>query len=520
MSQTVSPLPAPRLPGIGFEPVRVSQPSTLRTDVAVFIGRTERGPVGDPTRIDGNRAFQAVFGGFLADADTPLAIKGYFDNGGRQAWVLRLAPGAVPAAATWTLAGPGTFVPPGLGVERLRLVASTPGAWGNALSVAPALRATRAGLLLDIEIAQSGRVTERLIDLPLGSIDELTAAVAARSHLIRVEADAGAVAAGSSGAGPTRQAWPAVVLSDGSGGTLADGDAYAAAIDTAMQLSEPALVVLPDLHRDAASDAAAAEILLGAARQADRQLDRLVIADAPEGVRDETGFTAWLDRFEQDPSVHRTIALYHPWLQVHDPIGDVRRPLRSVPPSGHVAGAIARADLTRGAHATPANITLEEVVDTSRRIAADSRLALAQGGLNLIECQSGRGLVIWGGRMLRSDDAPPRFVAHRRFLQRMVRALRRVWAPMVFEPNDDMLRYSVARQATTLLLEAFHAGILKGVRPDEAFRVDVGERLNDAAARADGKLFCEIGVALAVPMEFVQIRISLSLDGTVELVEP
>ena len=520
MSITASSLPGPQLPGVGFEAVRVYDPGSLRTDVALFIGRSERGPVNMPQRIDGTRGYQAAFGDFIAEADCPLAVKGYFDNGGRQAWMLRLAPGATAAGQLWQLNGAGAFVPPGIGLDSLRLQATTPGAWGNTLSIVPTMRRALPGLLLDMEISQAGRITERLTDLPLASIGELAEAIAARSLLVRLTEEPAAVAVVPAGAGPTRQVWPAITLANGGNGTVADGDAYAAALKTAMQLAEPAILALPDLHRDMANDTAAAEVLLAAARMADSQLDRLVIADAPEHVRDEIGFSAWLALLQQDPSVHRAVAAYHPWLQIHDPLGDVRRPLRNLPSCGHIAGAMARSDLAKGAYVTPANVSLDEVVDTSRRIAPESKLALAQCGLNLLECQSGRGLVIWGGRMLRSDDAPPRFVAHRRFIQRLVRALRRSWAPMVFEANDDTLRYSIARQATTLLLEAFHSGILKGARPDEAFRVDVSERLNDAVAREDGKVYCEIAIAPAVPMEFIHIRISLSIDGTVEAVEP
>lgn len=520
MSTTASSLPAPRLPGVGFEAVRVSQPGSLRTDVALFIGRCERGPVGIPVRLDGMRAYAAEFGAFLADADTPLAVKGFFDNGGQLAWLLRLAPGATTAEQVWSLAAANAFVPPGLGVSRLRFQAATPGAWGNSLSIVPTMRRALTGLLLDVEVSQSGRAVERLTDLPLGSPGALADALAARSLLVRLALDPAAIPAASPGAGPTRQVWPAIVLASGNSGAIADGIAYAAALETAMQLAEPALLALPDLHRDLPDPAAAAEVLLAAARMADGQLDRLVIADAPEHVRDEIGLNAWLALMQQDPAVHRAVAAYHPWLQVQDPLGDIRRPLRSLPPCGHVVGTIARSDLTRGAYVTPANITLDEVVDTSRILAPESRLAMAQTGLNLLECQSGRGMVVWGGRMLRSDGAAPRFVAHRRFIHRLVRALRRTWAPMVFEPNSDTLRYSIARQATTLLLEAFHSGILKGARPDEAFRVDVSERLNNAAAREDGKVFCEISIAPAVPMEFIQIRVSLSVDGSVELVEP
>ena len=145
MTQTFSPQPQPRLPGIGFEAVRVSNPSSLRTDVALFIGRSQRGPVGEPVRIDGMRYFQAVFGGWLADADCPLALKGFFDNGGRQAWMLRLAPGATLAAGLWAVDGGGAFVPPGLALGQVRFMAASAGAWANALSLVPTMYRTRTG---------------------------------------------------------------------------------------------------------------------------------------------------------------------------------------------------------------------------------------------------------------------------------------------------------------------------------------------------------------------------------------
>lgn len=520
MTQTISPLPQPRLPGVGFEAVRVSNPSALRTDVALFIGHSERGPVGLPVRVDGMRYFQAVFGGWLADADCPLSLKGFFDNGGRQAWMLRLAPGANEADGLWALGGGGAFVPPGLAVSQLRIVAASPGDWANRIAVAPVLYRTRTGLLLDIEVTRDGVLVERLAGLPVTSVRSLAEAIEARSQLIRIDTEFAMVPAVSPGLGPTRQAWPAVALANGTNGTTPALADYVAALELAAQLPEPAMLIMPDLHRDGGSDAARAEVLLAAARMADGLLDRMVIADAPETVRDEVALEAWLALLQQDPAVHRCVACYHPWVQVADPLGDIRAPQRTLPPSGHVAGAIAASDLGKGAHVTAANLTLNEVIDTSRRLTPDSRLPIAQAGVNLLDCQSGRGMVIWGGRMLRSDDAAPRFVAHRRFIHRLVRALRRSWAPQVFEANDDQLRYAIARQATSLLLEAFHSGVLKGNRPDEAFRVDVGDTLNNAAARAEGRVYCQIAIAPAVPMEFIQIRISLSRDGVVEMVEP
>src|SRR5215472_11000675 len=87
-------------PGLYFEAVRPPPASSpLRTDVAGFAGRTRRGPLGTAVRVTGWREYLQVFGGLLADADTPLAIRGYFENGGDAAWIVRLPAGRPPAEA-------------------------------------------------------------------------------------------------------------------------------------------------------------------------------------------------------------------------------------------------------------------------------------------------------------------------------------------------------------------------------------------------------------------------------------
>ena len=173
----------------------------------------------------------------------------------------------------------------------------------------------------------------------------------------------------------------------------------------------------------------------------------------------------------------------------------------------------------KGAFVTPANLSLSAAVDLSRRPREADQAEMGRMGLNILRCQSGRGLVVWGARMLRSDDAPPRFVAHRRLIARLTRALRRVWEPMVFEPNDDQLRFAIGRVATTLLGEAFRAGALKGARPEEAFRVRVDDPPNDAAARDSGRIYCAIDIAPAAPMEFIHLRVGISREGGIEMIE-
>jgi hypothetical protein len=512
------PLPDDGLPRVTFEAGPVPAASTLRTDVAIFVGSVSRGPVGLPTRIDCWRAYEAVFGGLWAGAQTPYAVRGYFDNGGLIAYILRIAPGASAASAGWVAwDGAGGFAPEALNHSRFTIRATSEGSWGNLLSVRPAFRRGPGGApLLDFEVLLEGRLTERLQGIPAAALaDE----VAAHSRMIRIEPDAGApLIPAEPGEGPLARRWTDVALGGGSDGTAPTLDDYGAAVETAVVEPEPALIVLPDLHGQFDAGGAVA-VLLAAARLCDARLDRLVVADAPETIEDAAAAAAWLARFGGDPAVHRAATVYHPWLQVRDPLGTARAPLRTVPPSGHVAGAVSRSDREKGAYVTPANMTLSGTVDLSRRPGDAAQGEMNRLGINALRCQSGRGIVVWGGRMLRTDDSAPRFVSHRRLITRLTRALRRAWEPMVFEPNDSNLRLAIARSATTLLMEAFHANVLKGTRPDEAFRIDVGDQLNDSAARESGRVICEISIAPAAPMEFIHFRVGINAEGTIEMIE-
>jgi hypothetical protein len=512
------PLPPGGLPSVTFEARRPSELAPLRTDIALALGTAPRGPVDMPVRIEGWRTYESVFGGMTADSFTGHALKGYFENGGQIAWVLRLAPGALPASGLWAVLGDGGFAPERLGQDAFRVSAATPGAWGAAVSVRPRFRVLSNGAgVIDIDVHDGGRIVEQLAGIDPAA---LSATVAERSALIRIDPEVGAAPLPpAAGAGPRVRIWGPVALSGGIDGAAPARADYATALEHALEEPEPALIVLPDLHRHVGPDDAAA-VLLAAARMVDPLLDRMVVADAPEAIGTAADAKAWIERFGGDPAVHRTVATYHPWIDMRDPVGSLAAPLRRLPPSGHVAGAISRLDRTQGAYVTPANTSLSEAVDLARRFEPADQDALSSMGLNALRCQSARGIVVWGGRMTRSDDARTRFVAHRRLVHRIVRALRRTWAPMVFEPNDDALRFAIARSATTLLLEAFHANVLKGNRPDEAFRVIVDDTVNTPQTREAGQLFCEIAIAPATPMEFIHFRVGLSADGTVEFIEP
>ena len=104
------------LPGLTVEAAPpAALPPPLRTDVAGFLGATRRGPVGTPVRVEGLTGYRDVFGDLDAGAATSYAVRGYFENGGELAWVIRVAgAGTTVPAARWNVADLAGFSGHGL----------------------------------------------------------------------------------------------------------------------------------------------------------------------------------------------------------------------------------------------------------------------------------------------------------------------------------------------------------------------------------------------------------------------
>src|SRR5262245_4988154 len=134
-------------PGVYYQRADVSAPavSGICTDVAGFVGIASRGLVDVAMPIESWRQFQAHYGGFIGSGFLAYAVRGFFENGGRRCWIVRVAAadGGRPAASSsliWT----------GLGVSRWQVSAASPGVWGDGLTlqisaVAPARTSTVAG---------------------------------------------------------------------------------------------------------------------------------------------------------------------------------------------------------------------------------------------------------------------------------------------------------------------------------------------------------------------------------------
>ncbi|MEU6225711.1 phage tail sheath C-terminal domain-containing protein [Streptomyces sp. NPDC047042] len=110
------------------------------TGAAVSVGAfnivTQRGVPNEPVRITGFTQFVERFGRHVTSGYGAYLVKGFFDNGGRTAYVNRIvdpAPGTGAVAATRTLNGAGNV--PSLVVEAGYRGKADPGGWGGGLAV-------------------------------------------------------------------------------------------------------------------------------------------------------------------------------------------------------------------------------------------------------------------------------------------------------------------------------------------------------------------------------------------------
>ena len=105
----------------GVRPLEIASTST-----AAFVGLTEMGPDA-ATRVTSWTEFQRLYGSFIADSFLAHSVFQYFNNGGRQCYIVRVTRSTATAASV-TLNNRGT--PPAAG---LVFAAKSKGGWGNSL---------------------------------------------------------------------------------------------------------------------------------------------------------------------------------------------------------------------------------------------------------------------------------------------------------------------------------------------------------------------------------------------------
>lgn len=478
----------------------------VSTSTAAFLGETERGAT-RPYLVTSFKEYLRWFGGdFAPDKFMPYALSGFFENGGRRAYVCRiLGADAVQASLT---------------VDGLTIAAVGAGAWGNRVFVKLTDSTTTTGpdrtpVGFRIQIAYWAQptpdnrypdpfVADQVPSQPFPLIEEFDNLVwdnpASPAYFIgRIESNSALVTVtlavpGEITTQPTAQFARLEGGMDGAAPTVTDY--MGENLDPRLRIGLSAL----DDHQEVAlvsAPAAPDAIVDAVVAHCERTKYCFAVIDTPIGQVD----AATLDPRANWESSYA--AVYYPWIYTADQRSSGRR---LVPTSGHVVGLIARTDIERGVWKAPANDVLRGAVSLEFRIDQATQDVITPRRINAIRQFPGLGIRVWGACTLSSDPLW-KYVNVRRLFIFLERSIYEGTQWVVFESNDERLWGRVRDTIRIFLRTLWRAGALQGTTENQAFFVACSRATMSQDDLDNGRLICEIGIAAVRPAEFVIFRI-------------
>jgi uncharacterized protein len=239
----------------------------------------------------------------------------------------------------------------------------------------------------------------------------------------------------------------------------------------------------------------------GAAATLCEQRRAFYVIDAPISLT-PAAITAWRGQLRASPNA----ALYFPALRVDDPLHPGA--LRDVPPSGAVAGVMARTDEQRGVWKAPAGNDghVRAVRSLTGALSETDQGHLIAAGVNPLVTFPGQGIRVWGARTLASLEMSEwKYVPVRRLLLFIEESIDRGTRWAAFEPNGDFLWRAVRTSIESFLLSVYRSGALAGPTPEDAFFVRCDRMTMTQDDIDNGRLICVVGVAPVRPAEFVTV---------------
>ena len=472
------------------------------TGIAAFVGRTLKGPVNHPVPVSSFVEFQQIFGGLWQPSTLSYALEQFFENGGRQALVVRVANSARPPTITLPASG-----------AALRLIALNPGSREYLRAsvdydgigdgepdrfnlVVQRVRSAASELIEDQEIFRrvsvlpdSGRfVTEILLE----------------SRLLRVTGSVPARRPDRSVSGPySAVIGYAVSNPDGDDGApLTDYDLIGSAMEGTGLFALKGvpcfnLLCIPPLTRD--SDVGLSTLLVAAKFCRDRQA--LLVVDPP---------SAWLsartalDSLRVWPFRSDSAVMFFPRVQAFDRL---RGRIETFASCGAAAGMIARSD-----ESWPVWTAVEGEESILRPglrpavpVTDSDRKRLAQAGVNTLMSVRTNVRAAISPRTLAAGgcgNSDWKYLSARRLSLFIAASIEQGTRWVTLEHNGPAT-WERARSLAQGFLDALaEQGAFIGTSPDESHFVIGDERVNRPSLVAEGKFNLLYGFATSKPGEF------------------
>jgi phage tail sheath protein FI len=517
-------MPTYAAPGVYVEEVPSAQKvlTAAATAVAAFVGFTAKAPSDDPDDPEGVKPrlvtnwsqFEELYGGYAEGCLLPLAVRGYFDNGGTLAYIARIAhtsPSGQPSQLALPAADKALGSP-------LELTSVAPDA-DLSVTVTNADGADEADgpNPFNLSVVEGDRTVETFENLTLTPGDRnVEKVVNTTSTRVRVKLNLAkgidlssmidVMKPGTFKLEPA-PAKPVPV----SGKRFAGSESSRTGINGLAIADDVTMLVVPDLVTAATKPDKTVDLSLWKAVQTslithcEQHGNRIAILDAPPGMAPQQ-----VRQWRSDVAMYDSAfaALYYPWIKVDNPLASNGADTEVlVPPSGHIAGVWARVDASRGVWKAPANETIAGCLDVEYPVTKAEQSLLNPIGINCIRPFGARGIRIWGGRTL-SSDSDWHYLNVRRLFNMVETTILDGTQWAVFEPNDVKLWEGVKRTLTGFLTGLWRDGALFGASADQAFYVKCDEETNPPQSIDEGKLVVEVGIAPVKPAEFIVFRVS------------
>jgi phage tail sheath protein FI len=508
-------------PGVYIEEI----PSGVRTIVGVatsisaFIGRTFKGPVNDPVRIQSYADFERSFGGLWVHSTMSYAVQHYFLNGGKDAIIVRVHNGANKATLSLTA-----------GTETLTLEASSEGDWGNNL---------RSTVDHETKDKDDPSPDTNLFNLKIDEIDPDTQEVLASETFLNTSVDPDSARfvmkvleevsslVRVQGAVPTVRPDAATSTSnnDGDDGSdVTDAEISDSGLKTnkegiwALEKADLFnMLCIPPLTRT--SDVGA-DTTLAAAVAYCKDRRALLIVDPPSSWNNTSSAESGVNTLRNalGTAYATNGAVYFPRLKMADPLKENRT--EEFVPCGAAAGIIARTDAQRGVWKAPAGIdaSLSGVRELSYKLTDGENGILNPLGVNCLRTFPVYGNVVWGARTLAGADrlaSEWKYVSVRRVALFIEESLYRGTQWVVFEPNDEPLWAQIRLNVGAFMQNLFRQGAFQGISPRDAYFVKCDKETTTQNDINLGIVNILVGFAPLKPTEFVIIKIQ-QMAGQIE----
>jgi uncharacterized protein len=510
----------PTYPGVYVQEISsgVKTITGVSTSIAAFFGRTVRGPIDKAVRCTSYSDFLRKFRDGHPKSDLKNSIKQFFDNGGSDSYVVRLANGAEQADITLINSA---------GDNILRVVAKDPGAWGNNVKFQVIQNPDDTFNLIVFEVdANDATIASEPTYINL-SVDPdspryVVNYVTQNSNLVDVELVT-PPAVFDNTTNPQNDTYilgplGTSAFQDGAG---AEGLDDAGALTTAEYLGDNLLhtgffaldrvdlfnlMILPGdgdiLETDFYQDLIAPASVYCEDRRA------FLLVDAP------ASWTSGEEVAAEDTDVNtlragiskQYAAVFYPRVKFSD-----AGIIKTMGASGMIAGLMARTDSQRGVWKAPAGTEadLRGALDVEINLTDNENGILNKLGVNCIR-KFPNGIVNWGARTLDGSDdfgSEWKYIPIRRLALFLEESLFRGTKWIVFEPNDEPLWAKIRMNITAFMMSLFRQGAFQGTTPDKAFFVKCDSETTTQNDRNLGIVNIQIGFAPLKPAEFVIITI-------------